>query len=185
MQLITMIAHCLIQHKESWLSIPDFEGFYSVSNLGKIRRDISANNTFSGRILKQSKIRGYFRVDLFKNGIGKTIKVHRLVALAFLGKCHEGIQVNHIDGNKENNCSKNLEYVTPYMNTMHAVKLGLKPRGERHFKSKLTYEKVLSIRAEYATGTVLQKDLAKKYGVNQTNISFITRGATWINYAHN
>ena len=52
-------------------------------------------------------------------------------------------------------------------------------RGQRHGMSKLTDEQVLSIRSDYATGQVLQSELAVKYGVRQQQISRIVRGISW------
>lgn len=108
---------------EQWEVIQDFPR-YSVSTLGRVK-----NNT-SGVVLSQRKAaNGYQRVNLRK-GDRKyerptVIHVHRLVASAFVDGYREGYQVNHIDGNKDNNCADNLEWVSGSENIIHARKNGL------------------------------------------------------------
>lgn len=80
-------------------------------------------------------------VNLSKNGKGNTKRVHRLVANAFLGESN--LQIDHIDGNKQNNRLDNLEYVTPKENTNRAWKKGIaKYTDERKEKlRKIALEK--------------------------------------------
>ena len=58
-------------------------------------------------------------------------RIHVLVAELFLGDRPDGMQIDHIDGDKSNNCLENLEYVTPKENTIRASNLGLMPRSKR------------------------------------------------------
>jgi hypothetical protein len=76
----------------------------------------------------------------------KTVKVHALVALAFLGDRPNGYVINHIDGIKANNCPSNLEYCTAKSNTLHAFSLGLCKKGEAHPNAKLKDSEVIEIR---------------------------------------
>ena len=108
---------------EIWKSISGFER-YAVSNLGRIK------NNDSEKILSTRKsTNGYLRVNLRKGHVKyekpTVIHVHRLVAEAFLPPIEGKKCVNHIDGNKINNCVDNLEWVTNRENTMHAIKTGL------------------------------------------------------------
>lgn len=64
--------------------------------------------------------KGYEIVDLYKNGKRKTVRVHRLVAEAFIPNNDNKPEVNHIDGNKHNNNVDNLEWVTKKENCRHA-----------------------------------------------------------------
>ena len=64
-------------------------------------------------------------VTLSKNGKYKPTKVHKLVAAAFIGPRPEGLEINHIDGDHQNNAASNLEYCTQSENMKHAVRLGL------------------------------------------------------------
>lgn len=71
-------------------------------------------------------IRGYYVVTLVISAQRKVQrKVHHLVAEAVWGPMPEGMQVNHVDGDKLNNNANNLEYVTPTENMQHALRLGL------------------------------------------------------------
>lgn len=105
----------------------EFLGRYQVSNMGRVRAhpDASIGGSKPGRILFQSRDdRGYRQVFLhYAPLLKRTVKVHRLVAEAFLGPRAEGMQVNHIDGDKENNGAQNLEYVTNRENNQHAFRV--------------------------------------------------------------
>jgi len=105
--------------KEIWKDIKGYEGFYQVSNLGKIK-SLPRNNT-----IKQSKIlkngysrKGYCIVNLSKNNKVKSYRVHRLVAQAFIPNPNNYPDVNHKDENKLNNSVDNLEWCdSQYNNT--------------------------------------------------------------------
>jgi len=151
---------------------------YLISELGRV-----FNLKFK-RFLKPGKDKdGYFLVDLYKNGVGKTHKVHRLVTLAFIPNPENKPTINHIDGVKTNNFVDNLEWATNKENTQHALDNGLlKPpclKGSKVGNSKLTESQVLEIRKLYATGDYYQKDLAKIFNVGQTLISFIVNRKIW------
>lgn len=116
-----------------------------------------------------------------KDGTSKGYRVHRLVAMAFLEKKNEKeSEVNHIDGNKENNNASNLEWCTPSENQRHAFKTGLNaPRkGEKSNFSKLTSQDIKTIFQMRENGST-QKEIAKAVGCTSSNISYILRGKTW------
>lgn len=93
---------------EVWKPVPNYEGFYEVSNTGKIRSAYRYR-----RILKPMiSNAGYERVDLFKNKNRKQFSVHRLVAMTFIDNPDQKPFVNHKDENKTNNSVDNLEWVT-------------------------------------------------------------------------
>lgn len=112
--------------KEVWKAIEGTDGKFQISNYGNVR-NMSFRGT--GRIVpvSQNKNRkGYCMVNIrMANGDKKQISVHRLVAAAFIPNLEEKPQVNHIDGNKENNSVSNLEWCTNDENIAHAVKSGL------------------------------------------------------------
>lgn len=82
---------------------------------------------------------------------GKSVRVHRLVAIAFVPNPHGKPHVNHIDGNKKNNRAENLEWATHQENIRHAYDTGLARNGsgEMAGNAKLTAANVAEIRAIY------------------------------------
>lgn len=99
--------------KEEWKKIEGFPN-YSVSNLGRVRNDKK------NRIMEYSyNAKKYYRVALSKNNKRYARLVHRLVAEAFIPNPDNKPQVNHIDGNKVNNCVNNLEWATNQENQDH------------------------------------------------------------------
>lgn len=114
----------------AWRDVRGFEGLYQVSNRGEVRSvtHSTRNNVKGGtrqtvgRRLAQYKMpNGYMQVQLSKNEMRFKKYVHRLVALAFLGDPCAPLEVNHIDGDKQNNNAKNLEWVSHKENVEHAV----------------------------------------------------------------
>lgn len=115
--------------QEEWKPVVGYEGWYEVSNLGRVRRVAVGHGTNPGRILKGYSKRGrYSSVVLFLGcrATAKTHNVHQLVASAFLGVRPDGCEINHIDGNKSNPALTNLEYVTKSGNQLHSLKTGLR-----------------------------------------------------------
>lgn len=110
-----------------WKPIKGYEGLYEVSNDGRVRRLRFINGSHNFEKIKECKQTlntwGYMTVNLSKDGKSNTKRVHKLVANAFLGESN--LQVDHIDGNKQNNNLNNLEYVTPKENTIRAWNKGL------------------------------------------------------------
>lgn len=106
-------------YDEEWKSITDFPN-YEVSSLGRVK-NIITNKLKACRV----DLFGYKCTDLYNNGKSKTIKIHKLVAEAFIGDRPLNYDINHIDGNKQNNVYTNLEYCTRSENIRHAFKLGL------------------------------------------------------------
>jgi hypothetical protein len=118
---------------EIWKPCPMYEDRYEVSNLGRIRAATWARigGSKPGRILYEAKDdRGYSQVYLYRNYRQHTVKVHRLVAVAFLGERLDGMTVNHIDGNKQNNSVSNLEYVSNLENCRHEYRSGRRAHVE-------------------------------------------------------
>ena len=110
---------------ELWLPIAEWEDKYEVSNKGCVR------NLQSGVFLKPRKDKnGYLLLSLWGRGAKTDVKVHRVVANAFIPNPGKKPQVNHKDGNKTNNCVENLEWVTDSENKLHRyLKLEM-PRGQ-------------------------------------------------------
>lgn len=97
----------------------NIETNYSISDVGEVKNDTT------GYILKPAIQQGYAHVTLYINKKGKRVKIHRLVATAFIPNPNNKPYVNHIDGIRSNNNVENLEWVTASENTQHAVDTGL------------------------------------------------------------
>ena len=113
-----------MKEKEIWKDISGYEGYYQVSNLGRVKslnRLTSHGHNRKGKLL--SKIRhndGYLHVDLCKNGSVNRISIHRLVAKAFIPNPDNLPEVNHIDEIKHHNMYLNLEWMTSRQNTNYS-----------------------------------------------------------------
>ncbi|HJX49856.1 MAG TPA: NUMOD4 domain-containing protein [Candidatus Nanoarchaeia archaeon] len=120
--------------KEIWKDIKGYEGLYLVSNLGRIKsleRTIYNGRIYYNRKEKILKIqmdsrKYYCLIFLYKMNIKKVFLIHRLVAHAFISNPKNKPEINHKDGNKQNNKSNNLEWSTSSENKIHAFKTGLR-----------------------------------------------------------
>lgn len=157
---------------EMWKSVKGYEGIYEVSNYGNVRsldRKIEhrtknglTKRKVKGILMKQSKNKkGYSAIDLRKNNVRKYGFIHRLVATAFIG-CPPTSehQINHLDGNNENNHVSNLEWVTLAENMDHAHRNGL-----RHMT--VSDETVFKIRRLHRETDLTTGEIAKECGVNR------------------
>ena len=167
---------------EEWKVNP-FNPRYSVSNMGRIRRDVSVKGSGAGRIIRGSSDQhGYLQQELPRRG-GKRrlVMVHRVVAVAFLGEPPPGrIFVNHKDGNKQNNRADNLEWCTRKENAAHAWATGLISAkcGASHGMAKLTTEDVVGMREKRANGAPLV-ELAAEYRVTEAHVNRIALRKFW------
>ena len=109
--------------KEIWKPVVGYEGFYEVSNMGRVKsleRKDCLGRAVKERILKQTVTHdGYLVVGLYAGGKLKTLKVHRLVCEAFNDNRDEKPEVNHINENKTDNRACNLEWCTRRENVNH------------------------------------------------------------------
>lgn len=157
---------------EIFKPIPGYEGIYEVSNLGRLK----SQKWGKERILSPGvNGNGYSMADLRKDGVRKCIDVHRLVMLAFVGE--SDLQVNHINGIKTDNRLKNLEYCTASENTQHAFDIGLKPKGQDHFRAKLT--RACAERIKYGHQGMKVRDVGSIYGISHQQVSLIRSGKSW------
>lgn len=135
--------------QELWKPIKSYEGYFEVSNLGRVRsitRKIERTDpkkttekklfTYYGKLVSFWITKtGYLRLAIAKDGIQKKHLVHRLVADAFIENPLNKEQVNHINGIKSDNRVENLEWVTNYENYTHSVLMG----KQKHIKDISKY----------------------------------------------
>lgn len=172
-----------IQCTEEWRPVVGYEGFYSVSNYGVIRRDRKASGTRVGNLLKvNDNGNGYSNCCLSAYGKQRTKLVHVLVAQAFLGPAPDGLEVNHLNGVKHDNRVCNLEYVTGSQNILHAIHvLGNWPvttRGEAKGNSVLNDSKVRQIKQMRRDGKSVS-EIAKHLGLYYSIVHCVVSGKTW------
>lgn len=166
--------------QEEWRVVEEFPA-YEVSDAGRVRRRLPGPGARVGHVLKPSRINsGYLVVGL---GRAATKTVHSLVATAFHGARPDGMEVNHIDGNKDNNAASNIEWVTRSENKLHAIQLGLMSTpggmpGESNPNRKIGWADVAEIRRRGELGERV-RDIAADYPVSKSMVSLILRGEAW------
>ncbi len=172
--------------KETWADVKGYENYYRVSSFGRVksleRVVVHGDGT---RTIKETMLvnildNGYNHVSLSVQGRATKIRVHRIVATAFIPNCNNKDTVNHIDGNKTNNNVNNLEWATIGENIRHAHKTGLtNSHGENNTSSVLKYDEVVKIRDLHKTGKYLHRELAEMFGVSRRNIGYIVNKSSW------
>src|SRR5262245_48668441 len=193
---------------EEWRPVIGYEGWYSVSSLGRVRRERAYRTTTAGRILKSRWLHRYLYVVLSCAGHRAVKPVHQLVAQAFLGPCPTGLEINHRNGLRADNRVANLEYCTHRENMEHAGQYGLVaagdhhwsrrhpewvargnaaaarrhpeslPRGELHHHSRLTAELVIELRTLYAAH-IPPPVLAQRFGITLRYVFKIVKRQAW------
>lgn len=117
---------------EVWKDIPDYEGLYQVSNLGRVKSleriiykpTIDVYQKRYSRIMKTSLNEdGYRHLNLKNEGKSKDFLVHRLVALAFILNPENKTQIDHINTVRTDNRVENLRWVTPSENVRNPITL--------------------------------------------------------------
>ena len=158
---------------EIWKEIEGYNGFYQVSNYGRIK---SLRNNIFLKQIRTSK--GYYGISLCNNGKQINIHTHRLVAQYFCLNNQNKNCVNHMDGNKQNNNASNLEWVTYKENNSHADENLLRDiKGQKHPNSKLNNEMVFFIRSNQKI--ISRKELSKQFNVSVTLISLVQKRKIW------
>lgn len=174
--------------EEIWKDIDGLNGYYKVSNLGRVkslermvRSSFGRTRLVRERILKFGKDKdGYLFVIPRIENETFPLKAHRLVAKYFLDNPENKPQVNHKNGIKTDNRYNNLEWCTPKENADHSWKIGLSlHKGENHFNSSLCVETVKRIREIKSKGEMTQVDMAKMFNVSTATISRVVNFDLW------
>lgn len=174
---------------EEWksLAVLGVHASYSISSTGRLRRNsyINSRNRFVPEKIIECAVgnTGYRVYNFMVDGKSKQIKIHRLVAMAFLDNPNGYDVVNHIDGNKLNNNIENLEWCTQSHNNIHALRTGLRTNrrterryGESAYHYKLSDEEVEKIRWMKATSSMSNASIAKEFQIGESQVGRIIRG---------
>lgn len=177
---------------EIWKPIIGFEGYYEISNFGRVksldRISIYRNikRPIKGKILKASiNKKHYHHIGLSNNKRIKHFSIHRLVAMHFIDKDDNKYyrEINHIDGNPSNNHYSNLEWCSSYENTMHAIKLGLQKTGKHNKQSIKVIQYYPDMTEKQRFNSMVEA--GKSIGINAGHISYacktsnIIKGYIW------
>ncbi len=167
---------------EVWLPVPDYDGLYSVSNLGRVRKE--EHTVYYGdhrdfrkepqKIKKQqlSSNKKYLFTTLSKDKKTIHVGVHRIMAWAFFGEQKEGIEVRHKNGNSLDNRIENLCYGTKSDNMKDAIKHGTFQMSEWHSCAKLTNDQV----KEIILSTENYQIIARRFGIHPNTVHKLRRG---------
>lgn len=149
---------------------------YEVSNMGRVRHVKDHSIKYS----KPDKI-GYIYIQYKLNMKKYNLKVHRMVAQVFLNNPEGFPEVNHIDGNKQNNRVDNLEWCTRQHNILHGYELGLYDmKGIKNGRALLTEELVHKLCAWYEASVEHTPKLAvDHFGISIQQASKIRCGIAW------
>ena len=176
----------LLLEGEVWLPIKGYEGLYSVSNLGRVRREKwNTDRQDSIKVLKAHPAgKRYPKVVLcgaHKELDKSTLSVHRLVAEAFIPNPEGKPQVHHKNANVMDARAENLEWTTQSENIKFAFKEGRKviKKGCESNLSKYGEGLVTAIYRDILKGGVPQRVIAKKWFVSQIYVSSLKTKKIW------
>ena len=156
--------------EEIWRDIEGYEGFYQVSNTGKVK-SLNYRNTGKEEILKAyDDGNGYLKVGLFKDGKREQPLVHVLVATAFLDNVDNLPEVNHKDEDKTNNCVENLEYCSSSYNINYGTRN--KKVAEKNSKPVFSVDKVSGLIMEFPSA----REAERQTGISNSNICACLKG---------
>lgn len=160
--------------KELWKDVVGYEDYFQISNLGRVF------SKRTNKILKFSSAGEYLTISTKiggKKGKSVNLKVHRMVAIAFVENADNKPMVNHIDGNKKNNNASNLEWTTNAENIQHAVENDL--IKIKNNKSNMSMEKARLIRRIKAENKITAKQIAEDMNICYHTVKLVLRNETW------
>jgi len=169
-------GHSTVEYRD----IPEFPG-YRIGSDGSVWSCRNSQGGVGGgrwrRLRERVMPNGYRQACLMP---GPTYRyVHRLILEAFVGPCPPGMVACHNDGDRSNNTPGNLRWDTVQSNLADKVRHGTQTRGECHPAAKVTAETVCVIRARYAAGGVLMRELAAEYSLSPGGVLAIIHRKVW------
>lgn len=167
---------------ENWKDIPKYDGRYAVSDLGRVLR--KGRVSCIGRVLPdrifipQTALRGGYLMVSLVGSIRRTVPIHSLVLLAFIGPRPHNHDVNHLNGIRTDNRLTNLEYCTRSKNELHKHRILLSCVGSKMWNAKLQESDIPQIRAMHAAGMTHQ-NISDKFKVSRRLIGGIVKRSRW------
>lgn len=167
--------------------VPGYEGLYEVTDTGEIysiARIVDRKNGIPMAV-KPRKLRltgdgrGYICASLSRDGVGATKRVSRIVCRAFHGEPSAGDEAAHLDGNPQNNAATNLKWCSKLENAGHRKIHGTEICGSDVNTAKIDADKARQIVLRNMAGES-QTALAREYGLDQSAVSLIVNGKTWV-----
>lgn len=171
------------QMDEIWKDIEGYEGFYQVSNTGRVKslqREVPVKNGLY-RIKKESILRpfkthnGYLSIILRNNKKSKNFLVHRLVAVAFIPNPEKKETVNHKNGVKDQNNVANLEWNTQRENLCHALQTHLRKPKKKSLSECQALAAITIMSVKKRSGA----SISRVFNVSKSTIDRIRKRETW------
>lgn len=170
---------------ENWKDVIDYEGFYEISDHGRVRTVERTQYSYGGRSwVKPSKINKttfdgrYMVITLAKLGQRKRFYVHDLVLTAFVGKRPEGMHGCHGDGNGQNNLLTNLRWDTPSANNEDKRDHKTLAMGESHGMNKYTEAQIQNVKMLLCLG-LNATQIESETGVHRITVAAVRSGRQW------
>lgn len=166
---------------EEWKPVLGYEGFYEISNMGRVRALFCTTNFHKlNRILKPWLVKaGYLQVHLKRPGEKRKAHfIHRMLLEAFVSPRPPKCEVRHLNGSRSDNTLSNLAWGTHKENAEDMLKHGHCSTGEKQWNSKLTEVQVKSIRELYASGFSVA-EIAENFEARPSNVWAIVKGRSW------
>lgn len=176
----------------SYRDIPNYPGYKVGSNgavwscwkqrhrSGEEGKGLIGYMTSEWKELRLGHSKGYLIATTSQSGKMRSVSVHRIVLMSFVGPCPPGMESCHFpDKNRKNNNLENLRWDTKAANTLDRAAHGVSYVGEQNPAARLTEELVRTIRKEYSNGGTSCAKLATKYGYGKTTIKGVVNRKRW------